>query len=674
MGRKEMNYNRNRNILFLLLYVPSVFLCLILIGIQIRGLYISANTGNLEKFGMLFRSSFIIALLLTAFSFAKKDFSSKVETFSNTDVTGIRTKQALEEKIDQLDKKDSLYGTAVIIMDLNGLKYINDHYGHDKGDEFIFNFARYLKQAAPEKFFTARFGGDEFVSICEDTTENEILTVQQKIVNSVNEYNKNSMVQMSFAFGYAVCTEKKYLMIKELFHTADQNMYKNKQFVKNQLKMFNARKDPLTGLFTNDSFIEIIQSYLNLYGAEKKFAVIYTSFSYFNFINTVSGYDTGNNLLKRFSLALQNNSFIVCSSRINADNFASLADITGKSQNEIEQMLFLRNSLLNTEMKRIFDSDYVSLHSGIYYICDGSMKAIEMLNHAKTAMHSAAAKNQLLCAYTPDIEKKEQTKMQVITSFRKALDAHEFQVYIQPIINPEESSIKGAEALSRWIRNGKIFKMPDEYIPYLEENGEIIALDYYVYNKVFAWLAERHRQNLKYVTISLNISRAHLQKIEPLVEYIQILVSQYSVPPEYIVFELTESMYMQNEKDAEHLITLLHTMGFKVSMDDFGSGYSSLRSLKNLLFDEIKIDREFISDNISSNEQAILKTVIRMLKEMEKTIVCEGVENQKQLDFLRGEKCNYIQGYFYSKPFPISDFPEYVNSFSIANNIISKAV
>ena len=252
----------------------------------------------------------------------------------------------------------------------------------------------------------------------------------------------------------------------------------------------------------------------------------------------------------------------------------------------------------------------------------------------------------------------EREHAQIIHSFRAALAAEEFQLYFQPKVSCKSGMIESAEVLVRWQLADGTLRMPDTFIPLLEHTGDIVALDYYIYDKTFAWLAAQQRAHTRTLPLSLNISPIHFAHPERLVQTVRQLMQRYQVAPENIVFEITERTYIKNTETVNRVIDELHRDRIRISMDDFGSGYSSLSSLKDINFDEVKLDRRFIADGLTDAGKIVLQELFHILKRMRKNTVCEGVETDAVARFLRAEGCDEIQGFLYYRPMPQSDFTE----------------
>lgn len=244
----------------------------------------------------------------------------------------------------------------------------------------------------------------------------------------------------------------------------------------------------------------------------------------------------------------------------------------------------------------------------------------------------------------------------------KSLQNEEFIVYYQPKYELATDKIIGAEALVRWQHKEKGLISPGMFIPLFEKNGFIIKLDFYVYEAVFKMIRNRILNKENIVPISINVSRCHLGD-DKFVEKLEKLVDKYQIPKEYIEIEITESIFSKEDSSAISLINDLKAHGFTISMDDFGSGYSSLNLLRKVPIDVLKIDKVFIdnSDN-PERSQVIIEEIISMASKIRLKTICEGVETKVQRDFLKKAGCDMVQGFFYSKPLSYNDFKELLDS------------
>ena len=253
-------------------------------------------------------------------------------------------------------------------------------------------------------------------------------------------------------------------------------------------------------------------------------------------------------------------------------------------------------------------------------------------------------------------------QVEILTSMEKALLNHEFVIFLQPKVELKgKNNIVGAEALVRWIKSdGKIIP-PMDFIPIFEKNGFVVNVDFCVYEQVCEFLSQRIKEGKKVVPVSVNVSRVHLEK-EDFVERIDNLVTKYNIPRHLLEFELTENILFENADKAISVMNRLREMNFTVSMDDFGSGYSSLNLLKKLPVDVLKMDRGFLdNEEVKGNDEIVIKSIIEMAKKMQITVLCEGVETEKQAKFLQNAGCDLAQGYYFSRPVKVDEFKEMLN-------------
>lgn len=248
----------------------------------------------------------------------------------------------------------------------------------------------------------------------------------------------------------------------------------------------------------------------------------------------------------------------------------------------------------------------------------------------------------------------------------EAIKNGELKVFYQPKIESGSTRVIGAEALARWEKPDGSYIYPDEFIPELEQTGKIAMLDFFVYRHVFANIRQRLDEKKPVVPVSMNVSRVHLQDNE-IFTYIKSLFREYRIPPKYTEFEVTESIYVENFEKIISMASRYRKAGGKISMDDFGSGYSSLNLLTTLPIDTIKIDKVFLKNEVlTENEKIVLTCVVEMAKKMKMDVVCEGVETEAQSWFLSLLGCDMFQGFLYSRPLPEEEFYHYLENHMIS--------
>lgn len=259
--------------------------------------------------------------------------------------------------------------------------------------------------------------------------------------------------------------------------------------------------------------------------------------------------------------------------------------------------------------------------------------------------------NQVV-VYTTEMAEELKWENEVEANMDKALENKEFLVYLQSKYNPETEVLSGAEALIRWQREDGSLVAPYKFIPLFEKNGFITKIDDYMISNVARLQAEWHNKGYKCVPVSVNVSRAHFTDPN-LAEHICGLVDQYECPHNLVEIELTESAFFDDKKMLLNTVLKLKDLGFEVSMDDFGAGYSSLNSLKDLPLDVLKLDADFFRGDSDERGQIVVSEAIKLAKSLDMRIVAEGIEEKAQVEFLRDQGCDMIQGYYYAKPEPV---------------------
>lgn len=422
-------------------------------------------------------------------------------------------------------------------------------------------------------------------------------------------------------------------------------------------------KDALTGLDSYEVFLGKLQKEIDTMG-DDKIGIIYTDIKHFKYINDTYGYKVGDSLLKEFVDELMHGGdYILCASRVYSDNFVAANRIKNgtRSNEEFREIIYRINRDWEAKFREKYLNSRLQFCTGISIIDkDSRSKDAETAVSNANLARKVAKEMENDCCVLFDQSMMEGIKREVeITScIPRALERKEFQVYFQPKMDTNTLDLIGAEALVRWKKPDGRFIYPDEFIPLIERSGQIVDVDYYVYREVFHFLAERLKEGKKVVPISLNVSRMHLNRTD-FIEYVEALLEEFRIPCSLIEFELTESIYLDNTERALELIKGLHKLGIKVSMDDFGSGYSSLNLLSKLPIDIIKLDKVFLKEGeMQESDRIIISCVVDMAKKLHIASLCEGVETQEQSDYLKKVGCQMQQGFYFSRPVPREDFEE----------------
>ena len=431
-------------------------------------------------------------------------------------------------------------------------------------------------------------------------------------------------------------------------------MKRNREFIY-QL----AYSDPLTGLPNKNQFEEDAATCIQ---QAHDFALVHLNINNFKFFNELMGFDMGDRLLLHITKEIK--SFAAegeyyC--RDFADHFCLLLSFTDKEslQNRLDNLLTQISHFSKTE-----NVDYI-------IVCCCGVKIIDE-DTKKTNLHTLLDKAYMALDGTKDLHKnsivyfdevlhKETVKKNnILNHMHQALENGEFVPYLQPKVNLRTGKLAGAEALVRWVdKNEKPIYYPDEFISIFEENGFIIQLDLYILEQVCKKMRAWMDSGYDVVPVSVNQSRILFYQSDYL-DNLTAILKKYNIPSSLIILEITETISMENQFMLENRIQELHKLGFAVSMDDFGSGFSSLNTLNELSIDELKIDRAFLSGtempNTHTKRHIIIHSILQLSKELLISTVAEGIETKEQMEFLKESGCNIGQGYYFSKPLPGKEF------------------
>lgn len=402
---------------------------------------------------------------------------------------------------------------------------------------------------------------------------------------------------------------------------------------------------------TNDRtpamFINVANEIINK-NPEGKFALIQFDVAKFKAINEMYGETFGDELLNYFIESLK----IICNKnqlfvRLTADVFMILTSYDTKQ--DILDFIEVLNTNLSGYKKIAY-----RLVFGVGFVDDVKERLRKYGDQAALARQSIKG-NVLthVAFYEEGMKNTILTGKYVEDHMEQALTNHEFVMYLQPKYSIPNGTMVGAEALVRWIQPERGIISPADFIPIFEKNGFVKKMDIYIWEEACKTIRSWMDEGMAPLPISVNVSRLHLSD-DHFIDMLNHLVEQYQIPKEYLEIEITETA--ENSGLSEG-IYLLKKNGYTLLMDDFGSGYSSLNTLKDTQFDIIKIDRGFLQDFIGSERgQKIVEHTIQMTKSIGLDMVAEGVETEEQAMFLMGCGCDVAQGFYYAKPMAVENF------------------
>jgi len=423
-------------------------------------------------------------------------------------------------------------------------------------------------------------------------------------------------------------------------------------------------RDSTTGLYSYYKFMERMREITSLKSEKTQILYVYSDICHFKFINETYGYEIGNMVLRKsadFLLGLKKHN-LLCAARVHSDNIVmAFRNSQNKSEEELSVMVDEYNRQLSEELRQVVHDNMITMRSGLFLNMDKNLTVEEAVSHAAYACKEGKRRNRPeSIVFYDGMMNEYKYHLSLLSELPGAIEKRELEVYIQPKMHYDGVTVAGGEALIRWIKPGNHIIYPNDFIPFFEKSGAIKDLDYFVYDEVFAWLRERQENGHPIVPISINVSRVHLNN-DNMTEYIRHLLRKYQIAPELVEFELTESTYIDNMEQVGRLVSQLRDLGSKVSMDDFGSGYSSLNMLDKMPIDIMKIDRIFLKEEVlRDNDKIILDCIIQMAKKLDMCVVCEGVETQNQYEFLRDSGCDIMQGFYFGRPMPIEEFNQFL--------------
>ena len=298
---------------------------------------------------------------------------------------------------------------------------------------------------------------------------------------------------------------------------------------------------------------------------------------------------------------------------------------------------------------------------GAYIVDDISLSGAVVQGRARTACRNQRLSGQSGCGfYKSGLTKKLQMEQELSSLFEESLHHGDFKVYLQPKVRLTDNQLVGAEALVRWQHPERGLIPPDDFIPLLEQSTKICELDLYVFEKVCALQEFWYEQGKRLFPISNNLSRQHFNDSSFLQPFIAI-ADKYNIPPDFIEFEVTESIFFNEESIAyvRRGIQQMHEHGFLCSLDDFGSGFSSLGMLDTFDVDALKLDRSFFVDMHSEKTRSIIACLLELANKLQIQTIAEGIETTEQLEYLRQMNCDIVQGYVFSKPLPVEAFEQW---------------
>jgi diguanylate cyclase (GGDEF)-like protein len=412
-----------------------------------------------------------------------------------------------------------------------------------------------------------------------------------------------------------------------------------------------AETDSLTSLPNRYFFDESLKlAIANNLRTKQKLALLLFDLDHFKMVNDTFGHDTGDVLLKkivtRIKGCLRGNELFA---RLGGDEFG--ITLSGLESTESASLVAKR---IITVLQKPLEIAKTIIHAtasiGIAIHPDNGCTSDELFKYADIAMYRAKklGRNQV-CFFEAEMQENFSRRMRIETELRSVVDQHQLRLYFQPVIDPEDESLKAFEALLRWEIDGDI-RLPDEFIVIAEETQQIIPIGLWVIEEAISTLAKWNQGRAYPLRMAINVSSKQFND-DSLCELISACLEAHQVDPDLLDIELTETALFKDTASTQRVITQLSELGCRLSLDDFGTGFSSISHLQNYPIDVVKIDKSLMPpEEQGDRQETLLRGLVAMTSILGLEVIAEGVETRKQLDLCRSLGIRRIQGYYYSRP------------------------
>lgn len=435
--------------------------------------------------------------------------------------------------------------------------------------------------------------------------------------------------------------------------------------VQNVISLYShGYRDVLTGCYTRNGFIQVCENYIQKVEDPSIYSIIFYDLKNFKAINSIFGTAGGDLALKYTSQGIQKSNLApLFVARLEADHFVCLAET---NRIDISAMMEENGAIVEFNGRPM----QIRFRMGVAHI-DSKAPIAGYMDRAKLAL--SYIEDEYLKPYAIFDEKMSENYVNaavVATDFETSLEKNEFKVYYQPVMEASTGKIASAEALIRWIHPERGFVRPDLFIPVLEKDGYISKLDLFVDLKVHSVMNDWKNQGLPTVPVSVNLSWMDFYDAD-MIRFILDRLETNQAAPGQVRYEITESSFAALKENRDGVLKEMQSLGAWLLMDDFGSGYSSLAMLMNYKFNILKIDMSIVRKLEEKPEVPhIVELIINMCHHLGMKVVAEGVETESQLNFLKNAGCDYIQGYYFSKPLPEAEFKEFLAKCRAEGNIV----
>lgn len=578
--------------------------------------------------------------------------------------TGLDDVRALATEIDR--RKHRNLPTDFIVIKIGGIAEINAAYGLETGNDALSQAADHLISQIAGKAHLYRTYGLQFIMVPNesDVTDLEQYAddVRAALEQPVHVQGSNVILPVVTAgVHYESITSQALSVLSDLNRRIEttRRSAMNAGVSPDPMRLTSENilspandADSLTGLMHSSEFLSRATKHSRMH-LDRQQCMIAIDLGHMRIYNEWYGRQKGDSLLAEVGAAL------------------TALEVTGAGiaghwgQDDFSVYMPLDSQAINVLYDRIKET--VASHDdsigfmpafGVCPLQPGADVNISDYDKAKFALEDTKDnfKNRIAFFNAEKYRRREEEHL-LLSEFQRALASNRVNFFLQPQYNMVTDHIVGAEALARWQRVDGTYVSPGVFVPLLERNGFIVALDRHIWEQVFIWISKCFNKGLTPPPISINVSRIDIASID-VAACLNALSEKHGVPSRFIKVEITESMYTQDQRVVEKLSTELKKLGFSIYMDDFGSGQSSLSMLSDIDIDAVKLDGGFLSEKEGAKNRAtdIIKSVVEMTHSLDLPIIVEGVETEEQAQFLKDSGCRYAQGFLFYRPMPPCDF------------------
>lgn len=623
--------------------------------------------------------------------------------------------------IDQyLREKDPYASCGLLVIDVDFFKNVNDRYGHLFGDKVLQELAHLLQTLFSKKDILVRAGGDEFLVFLKDVDHATLLNKTRQLSESVRKipFSENDYC-LTCSIGACFLPENvSGYLYSQLFENADWALYQAKENGRNQyvfcddlrrytestphvahldtdgpeldtrylhndlistaFEIFEKTSrfedaidggritapdfDRLTGLLSFTRFREEVEHKI-VGGYAEGYQIIYCDFENFKYFNEVYGYATGDKVLKEFSDLLveavktKGESYLC---RIVGDQFCLYLRHTPQGPDDsVARFAAAFGQAFSQRQALLYPEAHLRVRFGIYAVeptCLSASSAIDKANFARKQILSDA--RELVRLYDKETAQRQTLTNELMNGLIRAMEHHEFKLYLQPKFSLADLTVIGAEALVRWEKPDGTILYPDQFIPILENSGRIVELDLYMLEQVAAFLERNAKAGRKLIPIAVNASVLLAKDLRNAETYSKILADHH-INAALLEIELTETAAVSEFDCVKRLFACFQEKNMQTSLDDFGAGYSLLNSVVDIPINTVKLDRSFLT-RCTTNQRGLyfLQEIVNMVKGLGYQVICEGIETKDQVDLMRSLGCDAAQGFWFSKAISTAAFEE----------------